>query len=57
MVLKYVPKKEGVGKPQTHTRELNGDEFILVSIGVWWCVCHPAVVVFMMTEWRMPTLA
>jgi len=31
LVLKYEPKEaDSTGKPQTHTRELNGEELILV---------------------------
>jgi len=31
LVLKYEPKEaDSVGKPQTHTRELDGEELILV---------------------------
>jgi len=31
LVMKYEPKEaESIGKPQTHTRELDGDELILV---------------------------
>jgi len=31
LVMKYEPKEaDNAGKPQTHTRELNGEELILV---------------------------
>ena len=34
LVMKYEPKEaDSAGKPQTHTRELNGEELILV----WFC--------------------
>ena len=33
LVLKYEPKEaESAGKPQTHTRELDGEELILVCL-------------------------
>ena len=38
LVMKYEPKEaDNAGKPQTHTRELNGEELILV-----WYSCQVA---------------
>ena len=36
LVLKYEPKEaDSVGKPQTHTREIVGEELILVWFAKW----------------------